>query len=233
MTCPLRRAPVAALAGAGPVRGHGPRAGTPARAVCGRRPGDPAAVRARSGHHPGPSAHGNVLPSAADCAPRGVDVHAASRGGEVTYHGPGQLVGYPIVRLRGGVVGHVRAWRARLSSVLAELGIDARWRREAPDCGLRQMTRRSAPSASTSPPRRDTRVCAECDRRAGRIRDDRAMWFVGGANHFDRSGFCGSPGSAATRDRRAYRAGARSRARHRFVPEIEDSRQVEMSELDH
>ena len=74
----------------------------------------------------------HVLASPAELARRGVDVHAASRGGDVTYHGPGQLVGYPIVRLRGGVIGHVTAMARAIAAVLAELGIDARWRRETP-----------------------------------------------------------------------------------------------------
>jgi lipoyl(octanoyl) transferase len=74
----------------------------------------------------------NVLLSAAELHTRGVDIHAASRGGDVTYHGPGQLVGYPIVRLRGGVLGHLTAMARALSAVLGELDIDARWRREAP-----------------------------------------------------------------------------------------------------
>jgi len=74
----------------------------------------------------------HVLVSAAELARRGVAVHAASRGGDVTYHGPGQLVGYPIVRLRGGVVGHITAMARAIAGVLAELGIDARWRRETP-----------------------------------------------------------------------------------------------------
>ena len=51
----------------------------------------------------------NVLASAPELARRGVTVAPASRGGDVTYHGPGQLVGYPVVRLRGGVVGHLTA----------------------------------------------------------------------------------------------------------------------------
>jgi len=74
----------------------------------------------------------NVLAPRAELARRGVEVESASRGGDVTYHGPGQLVGYPIVRLRSGILGHVTAMARAVAAVLAELGIDARWRREAP-----------------------------------------------------------------------------------------------------
>jgi lipoate-protein ligase B len=69
---------------------------------------------------------------------RGIALHAASRGGDATYHGPGQLVGYPIVRLRGGVVGHLRAMADGLRAVLAELGIAAVFRREAPGLWVEQ-----------------------------------------------------------------------------------------------
>ena len=62
----------------------------------------------------------------------GADLVRADRGGDVTYHGPGQLVGYPIVTLpewRAGqrdVVAYVRRLEAVLIAALADLGVDAR-----------------------------------------------------------------------------------------------------------
>ena len=74
----------------------------------------------------------NVLQSESALAARGISLHRASRGGDVTFHGPGQLVGYPIVRLRHGVRAHVEAMAFALRAVLAELGVMARYKREAP-----------------------------------------------------------------------------------------------------
>lgn len=74
----------------------------------------------------------NVLASADELARRSVAVHAASRGGDVTYHGPGQLVGYPILRLRSGLVAHVEAMARGLAALLETFGVKAHWRREVP-----------------------------------------------------------------------------------------------------
>jgi lipoyl(octanoyl) transferase len=57
----------------------------------------------------------------------GIDVVETDRGGLVTYHGPGQLVGYPIVRV-DDVVGYVRTLENALVATLAEEGVAARSR---------------------------------------------------------------------------------------------------------
>jgi lipoyl(octanoyl) transferase len=57
----------------------------------------------------------------------GTPVIDVDRGGKITWHGPGQLVGYPIVRLPEpmDVVGYVRKLEGMLIDVLAELGVEA------------------------------------------------------------------------------------------------------------
>ena len=58
---------------------------------------------------------------------QGIDVVDTDRGGRVTYHGPGQLVGYPIMAV-ADVLDHVRALEGALVAALAEEGVEARGR---------------------------------------------------------------------------------------------------------
>jgi len=76
----------------------------------------------------------NVLLSRETLAARGVDLVQIERGGDVTYHGPGQLVVYPIRRLERfrEVVPLVRALEGAIISVCAQFGITAeRWSEHA------------------------------------------------------------------------------------------------------
>ena len=50
----------------------------------------------------------NVLALSDQLAQRGVEVYECDRGGDVTFHGPGQLVGYPIFDLRGFPAGNAK-----------------------------------------------------------------------------------------------------------------------------
>jgi lipoyl(octanoyl) transferase len=76
----------------------------------------------------------NILASDELLASRGVTVHEISRGGDVTYHGPGQLVGYPIFNLRtlrntrGGRMGpkdFVHGMEEALIGLCSEFGVRA------------------------------------------------------------------------------------------------------------
>ena len=72
----------------------------------------------------------NVVVSDEFLAYRGVEVHEINRGGDVTYHGPGQLVGYPIFDLRSfaprlGAVEFVRKLEEALIRACGDFGIPA------------------------------------------------------------------------------------------------------------
>jgi lipoate-protein ligase B len=73
----------------------------------------------------------HILVGRAALEARGVAVVDASRGGDVTYHGPGQLMVYPVVRLRRGLVAFLETVAGVLAEVAAELGVPgAEWRRQ-------------------------------------------------------------------------------------------------------
>jgi lipoyl synthase len=73
----------------------------------------------------------NLLIDEAALADIGAEIHRVDRGGDITYHGPGQLVGYPIIGLDSPmqVVPHVRKLEEVLIATLAELGVEG-WREE-------------------------------------------------------------------------------------------------------
>lgn len=62
-----------------------------------------------------------------DRAARGIAMYEVDRGGRATYHGPGQLVGYPILGLgeRYDVVSYLRRLEAVLIDTVGELGVEA------------------------------------------------------------------------------------------------------------
>jgi lipoate-protein ligase B len=71
----------------------------------------------------------NVLAAPEVLSRAGIDFQRTDRGGDVTYHGPGQIVGYPIVDLKEwnrDVVAYVRALEQVLIGALAEFGIAGR-----------------------------------------------------------------------------------------------------------
>src|SRR3954451_9117394 len=61
------------------------------------------------------------------CRAQGIDVVKTPRGGKLTYHGPGQLVGYPIMRV-GDVPAFVATMERAIADALAETGVRARAR---------------------------------------------------------------------------------------------------------
>jgi lipoyl(octanoyl) transferase len=78
------------------------------------------------GRRPGLSKH--ILASSADLTRRGIEVIESDRGGDITFHGPGQLVAYPIVRLvdhQLSVSGYVHWLERIVIQTLNDFGIEA------------------------------------------------------------------------------------------------------------
>ena len=74
---------------------------------------------------------GNIVASREFLAANGVELHETNRGGDVTFHGPGQLVGYPIFDLRAfeprlGAVDFVRKLEEALIRTCGDLGVVTR-----------------------------------------------------------------------------------------------------------
>jgi lipoate-protein ligase B len=81
----------------------------------------------------------HILARPEELEARGIEVIRIERGGEVTYHGPGQLVAYPIVALsRRGLLLRplVRALEAAMVETCAALGVEAARRDGHPGCWI-------------------------------------------------------------------------------------------------
>jgi lipoyl(octanoyl) transferase len=90
----------------------------------------------------------HILAGPRELARRGIEVIRVERGGEVTYHGPGQLVAYPIVRLadRGMLVRPlVAALEAAMIETCARLGVSAMRRDGHPGCWVEGEPARGRP----------------------------------------------------------------------------------------
>src|SRR3984957_11258623 len=93
----------------------------------------------------------NLLASERVLAQKGVEFHATNRGGDITYHGPGQIVGYPVIQLsaiRRDVVWYVRMLEELMIRACADFGVTAR--REEGKTGAWIDSARDAKSADAS-----------------------------------------------------------------------------------
>lgn len=73
----------------------------------------------------------NLLVDQSQVVERGAELHHVDRGGDITFHGPGQLVGYPIIALEDPkqIVPYVRRVEESLIGALNEFGVEG-WREE-------------------------------------------------------------------------------------------------------
>lgn len=74
----------------------------------------------------------HILADRATLSRSGIEVIQTTRGGGVTYHGPGQLVGYPIFHVSKGIRQHMFAMADGLGTLLRGLGVEAEWRNDCP-----------------------------------------------------------------------------------------------------
>ena len=145
----------------------------------------------------------HVLAPPAQLEARGIELLRVERGGEVTYHGPGQLVAYPIVRLadRGLLLRpFVRALEAALADTCAAFGVEAGRREGHPGCWVDPEGAAAAQDRRPGHPRRARRRATTASR---------STW-TSTSRDFDLIDPCGMPGlvstSIAARARPARRA---------------------------
>ncbi len=103
----------------------------------------------------------NLIASNQQLARMGVEVVQSDRGGDITFHGPGQLVAYPIVGLadhRLLVGSYVCRLLQTVIATLGEFGIEGKTDRKAP--GVWVMTERTAANADGNQAAEMAKICA-------------------------------------------------------------------------
>ena len=105
----------------------------------------------------------NLLASERVLAQKGVEFHATNRGGDITYHGPGQIVGYPVIQLaaiRRDVVWYVRMLEEVMIRACADFGVTA-GREEGKTGAWISARRREAEEGRDSPQRAQSSQSSE------------------------------------------------------------------------
>lgn len=107
----------------------------------------------------------NIVASRELLADKGVELFDINRGGDVTFHGPGQLVAYPIFDLRGfepklGVVDYVRKLEEVLMRTCAEYGIETQRIPGMTGVWTYAEPPRHSPSAPGAPPAVERKIAA-------------------------------------------------------------------------
>jgi len=133
---------------------------------------------------------------------KGVEFHETSRGGDVTYHGPGQIVGYPILNLaaiRRDVVWYVRMLEEVMIRASADFGVAGHPRnRQDRNLGSSECSGRGPSRALCRLANRETwrnrrthqplghlaRFCLQCLHRFALLRSDRSLRHRGSKSDF-------------------------------------------------
>ncbi len=130
---------------------------------------------------------GNLRASAEELAARGVQVFECNRGGDVTFHGPGQLVGYPIFDLRAfadehgnrktlGAVEYVRRMEEALIRTCGDLGIPTeRIKGLTGVWTVADSPQRHRDTEKNTAHQQLTRLCTERQQRSGLLQPDHPL----------------------------------------------------------
>jgi lipoyl(octanoyl) transferase len=118
---------------------------------------------------------GNLLWGETELVEKGIDVHWVDRGGDITYHGPGQLVGYPLLSLgrpqsqpahesrllpRADYIGYLRKLEAALISTLVDYGLRGEQHPGMTGVWLNTDTEPGLPDSNLPPGQRPVKIAS-------------------------------------------------------------------------